>query len=111
MTTDKTVLAQIERIRHLRSIGTSDTQIRDQLQLSEPAFWRRVRIMKRLDREVMMGKFTDDIASEIRMFEIRLMRHIMACESIINNRDAEDAYRHMRLKCLCSLIYLTDSRL
>jgi hypothetical protein len=93
MTTDKQEFDQIERIRHLRSIGTSDTQIRDQLQLSETAFWRRVKKMKEMDREVMLQKFTDDVSSEVRMFETRIQRDIMTCESIAADRDADKAQR------------------
>jgi hypothetical protein len=106
--TDKQRLNQVERIRHLRSIGTSDTQIRDQLQLSESTFWRRVKLMKQQDREIMLQKFTDDISSEVRMFETRIQRDIMACESIINNRDAldEDRLDAMRLKTDLGIIMI-----
>lgn len=112
MTTTKKALEEIDRLRHLRSLGTPDTEIRDRLHLSEPAFWRRVHKMKEIDRKVMLDKFTDDIASEVRIFETRLQRDIMACEGIINKPDSDDANRleAIRLKTDLSILSMKMHR-
>jgi hypothetical protein len=49
--------------------------------------------MKALDREVMLQKFTDDLSSEVRMFGTRIQRDIMACESIITDKNEAAADR------------------
>ena len=46
-----------------------------------------------MDREVMLQKFTDDVSSEVRMFETRIQRDIMACESIISNTNQDTTKR------------------
>ena len=46
-----------------------------------------------MDREVMLQKFTDDVSSEVRMFETRIQRDIMACESIISNQREDTAQK------------------
>jgi hypothetical protein len=92
--TDKETLEQVEKIRELRYQGVSDEQIMQQLKLSHGAYWRRVKKMKEMDREVMMQKFTDDVSSDVRMFETRIQRDIMACEFIISNQH-EDATKRL----------------
>jgi len=41
--TEKQILEQLEKIRHLRSQGESDAQIMKEMKLSHGAYWRRVK--------------------------------------------------------------------
>ena len=106
--TGKQILEQVEKIRELRIQGVSDEQIMEQLKLSHGAYWRRVKKMKGMDHEVMLQKFTDYVSSEVRMFETRIQRGIMACESIITdkNKAAADRLDAIRLETDLGIIMI-----
>jgi orotate phosphoribosyltransferase-like protein len=87
--TEKQILDQIERIRQLRSQGASDAQIMDEMKLSHGAYWRRVKCLKEIDRQIMHEKFSSQLPSEIRILEDRLLRTIQNCESIANDKNVD----------------------
>jgi hypothetical protein len=62
--------------------------------------------MKQMDRKVMLQKFTDDVSTEVRMLETRLLRTIANCESIAHDprTDAMAKLDAERLKIDCSII-------
>ena len=84
--TEKQVLEQLEKIRQLRGQGVSDSQIMNEMKLSHGAYWRRVKRLKEIDRQIMHEKFSSQLPTEIRILEDRLLRTIQTCENIANNQ-------------------------
>jgi hypothetical protein len=56
--TEKQILEQVERIRQLRSQGASDSQIMEEIKLSHGGYWRRVKRMNQIDRQVLEDKYS-----------------------------------------------------
>jgi predicted DNA-binding protein (UPF0251 family) len=72
--TEKQILEELEKIRELRSQGISDSEIMEQMKLSQVAYWRRVKRLKEIDRQILHEKFSSQLPSEIRILEDRLLR-------------------------------------
>jgi hypothetical protein len=106
--TEKQVLEHVEKIRELRTQGLSDEQIMQQMKLSHGAYWRRVKRLKEMDRQIMHEKFASQLPSEIRILEYRLLRTIKNCENITNDKSIDPMARldAMRLEIDCSIIII-----
>jgi predicted nucleic acid-binding Zn-ribbon protein len=104
--TEKQILEQAKKIRELRSQGVSDEQIMNQMKLSHGAYWRRVKRLKEIDRQILHEKFSSQLPSEIRILEDRLLRTIQNCENIANDQSKDPMARldAERLKIDCSII-------
>jgi hypothetical protein len=106
--TEKQMLEEIEKIRELRSQGASDSQIMDEMKLSHGAYWRRVKHLKEIDRQILHEKFSSQLSTEIRILENRLLRTIQNCETIANDQNMDPMARLdaelLELDCSMSLI-------
>ena len=104
--TDKEILGQVEKIRELRTQGVSDEQIMQQMKLSHGAYWRRVKRLKEIDRQIMYEKFSSQLPTEVRILEDRLLRTIRNCENIANDESTDPMARldAMRLEIDCSIL-------
>jgi hypothetical protein len=103
--TEKQILEQVERIRQLRSQGASDERIMEEMKLSHGGYWRRVKRMNQIDRQIMAEKCSTQLSSEVRILESRLHRAIENCESIARDShiDAKARLEAERLKVECSI--------
>jgi DNA invertase Pin-like site-specific DNA recombinase len=64
---EKQILEQIERIRELRTQGVSDAEIMNEMRLSHGTYWRRIKRLKEIDRQIMYEKFVNQLPSEVRI--------------------------------------------
>ena len=104
--TEKQILEQVEWIRQLRSQGVPDSEIMKEMKLSHGAYWRRVKRLKEIDRQILHDKFSNQLPSEIRILEDRLLRTIQNCENIANAQNIDPMARldAMRLEIDCSIL-------
>ena len=104
--TGKQILEELEKIRELRIQGASDEQIMQQLKLSHGAYWRRVKRLKEIDRQIMHEKLSSQVPSEVRILEDRLLRTIRNCENMANDQSIDPTARldAERLKIDCSVL-------
>lgn len=107
-TTEKQILEQVERIRQLRSQGASDSQIMEEMKLSYGDYWRRIKRMNQIDRQILAEKSSTQLPSEVRILEDRLCRTIKNCESIARDTqiDAEVRLDAERLKIDCGILII-----
>jgi len=103
--TEKQILEQVQTIRQLRSQGASDGQIMEEMKLSHGGYWRRVKRMNQIDRQVLLEKCSTQLSSEVRILENRLLRTIENCEIIARNTqiDAKARIGAERLKIDCGI--------
>ena len=77
-----------------------------QMKLSHGAYWRRVKRLKEIDRQIMHEKLSSQVPSEVRILEDRLLRTIRNCENMANDESIDPMARldAMRLEIDCSIL-------
>jgi hypothetical protein len=106
--TDKKIYDEIEQIRQLRIMGASDQAIVQALNLSYSAFWRRVKLMYKQDKQLMHELFSDAVPTQVKMLEARLLSTIDNCTKMATNEGIDPFARieadRLKIDCSVSLV-------
>jgi hypothetical protein len=79
---EKTIIEQVERIKELRTLGATDSQIIRNLGITKSSFNRRIRRLNEASRYIMQNRFRSELLTEVDILHDRMLRTIQNCEAI-----------------------------